>query len=416
MKISVKNLKGEVFQVEAESTDQISVLKAKIQTARNELAADRQKLIHSGKILRDDQTIAELGLSESDFLVCMLSKEVAKKPAPQPAKLAEAAPSSAPAPSAAPVASQPADQPAAQPAAAPAVNISAESVQQLVNMGFPEAESRAALTAAMGDPNLAFEFLSGGVQMPPAPAARPAAQPAAPAPAGAVSIEQLRQHPQFNMLKQLVQQNPAAIPQVLDLISQQSPALYAAIQADNDAFISMMNEPITDTPAPQATPVPAATTGFPAGGAPGGLPGAGDAANMIGFLSALPPQQRAQFAQTLGMSPQELEGFIMMMNSLPPEQLQQVLGGALGGASGAGGRNTRVVRLTEDEMAAVNRLMELGFSQQQAAEAYLACDKNEELAANLLLGGGFAEDEMMGDFGGGDDGGGDDDHDDEMYS
>ena len=40
---------------------------------------------------------------------------------------------------------------------------SAESVQALVSMGFPETESRAALTAAMGNPNLAYEFLINGI-------------------------------------------------------------------------------------------------------------------------------------------------------------------------------------------------------------------------------------------------------------
>jgi UV excision repair protein RAD23 len=45
-----------------------------------------------------------------------------------------------------------------------------------------------------------------------------------------------------------------------------------------------------------------------------------------------------------------------------------------------------VVRLTEEEAAAVQRLQDmLGVSRQQAAEAYLACDKNEQLAANFLL-------------------------------
>jgi UV excision repair protein RAD23 len=69
-------------------------------------------------------------------------------------------------------------------------------------------------------------------------------------------------------------------------------------------------------------------------------------------------------------------------------------GGGMGGGSGGGG--PQVLRLTEEEMAAVNRLVDMGFDRTEAAEAYLACDKNEALAANLLMDGGF---------GGGDGGG-----------
>jgi len=45
----------------------------------------------------------------------------------------------------------------------------------------------------------------------------------------------------------------------------------------------------------------------------------------------------------------------------------------------------QTVQLNEEEKAALNRLMDLGFDQQAALEAYLTCEKNEELAANYLL-------------------------------
>lgn len=41
-----------------------------------DLAFERQKLIHSGKVLKDEQTIEELGISETDFIVCMVTKEL----------------------------------------------------------------------------------------------------------------------------------------------------------------------------------------------------------------------------------------------------------------------------------------------------------------------------------------------------
>lgn len=219
---------------------------------------------------------------------------------------------------------------------------------------------------------------------------------------GQVSIESLRQHPQFNMLKQLVQQNPAALSQVLDLIGSQNPALLAAIHANNEAFIAMMNEPITDTPpaAPAVTspPRPAAPT---AGASPFGA-NQPSPADVMGLLAALPPAQRAQLAQSMGLNPQQLEATLQLMASMPPDQLQQMMGAmGMGGLGGMGGMERDppgVVRLTEEEMAAVNRLMALGFSQQQAAQAYLACDKNEEQAANLLFDGGFEDDDGM-DFG-----------------
>ena len=41
--------------------------------------------------------------------------------------------------------------------------------------------------------------------------------------------------------------------------------------------------------------------------------------------------------------------------------------------------------LPEEDEQAVQRLAALGFAREQAAEAYLACERNEMLAANFLM-------------------------------
>lgn len=89
MKISIKTIKGEVFQIEIEPTNtvtlnffykslilnfpQIRDLKKKIEEVKN-IEVSCQKLILKGANTVDEQTLESYGVKEGDFLVVMQSK------------------------------------------------------------------------------------------------------------------------------------------------------------------------------------------------------------------------------------------------------------------------------------------------------------------------------------------------------
>jgi UV excision repair protein RAD23 len=181
------------------------------------------------------------------------------------------------------------------------------------------------------------------------------------------------------MLKQLIQTNPSSLPQVLNLIGQQNPNLLVAIHQNEREFLSMMNEPITATnPIAPAQPTLAQPT----------VP---SSTQIMQALASMPPAQRSQFGQSLGLSPEQLDMFVQMISQIPPDQLEQLMS-----SSANQGENIPpgTIALTSDEMESINRLMALGFSQQQAAQAFIACDRNETLAANFLFeNGGFDDDD-----------------------
>eukprot|EP00536_Pseudo-nitzschia_multiseries_P005525 jgi/Psemu1/254556/estExt_Genewise1Plus.C_1040003 len=424
MKLTVKTLKGSKFEIDCEPTNTVPEVKAIIESTQSELPASNTKLIHSGKVLKDDATVESCGIKPNDFLVVMVTK--AKKAA-------------AKAPAAAPAETIEAPKAAAATAAAPAAAADSESKPSLTAMGFPEPEVRVCLRAANGNPDIAVEFLTTGI-----PAGLRPGEQGSGSIGGGGTLAALRNHPQFNALRQLVQSNPAMLQQVLTQIGQQQPELLAEINANQEAFLQMMNEPVTETSSAALAPSAGSSSsnagaesqsssaGGDAGGAgipgipPGMMEGMADPAQMAQLIQNMSPDELNQMATMMGLSPEQLRSTAQMLGQIPPEQLQQYMmqamqgggaGGGLGGMMGGGGGGPQVLRLTEEEMAAVNRLADMGFDRTEAAQAYLACDKNEALAANLLMdsmgdggyGGGFEG----GSGDGGNNSGGNDD--DDMY-
>lgn len=53
---------------------QVLQVKAVIEETNPEFPAAQLKLIHSGQILKDDNTLAEYKIKEDEFLVCMVTK------------------------------------------------------------------------------------------------------------------------------------------------------------------------------------------------------------------------------------------------------------------------------------------------------------------------------------------------------
>merc|ERR1712032_717291 len=127
-----------------------------------------------------------------------------------------------------------------------------------------------------------------------------------------------------------------------------------------------------------------------------GMSNPGQMSEMIQNIS---PAELQGMASMMGLTPEQLTATAQMISQMPPEQFQEYMTmamqrGGMGDGSdndiGNGGNfRPQVLRMNEEEMAAVDRLADMGFDRTEAVQAYLACDKNEALAANLLMDGGF---------------------------
>ena len=347
------------MELDAELT--VGAAKAKVAETQGQ-PVETMVLVHKGKVLTDDVTLAGAGVTEASFIVVMQQKaKAAPKPAaPPPAATPPAVPAAtpptpaAPAPAAAPPAEAAAAAPSPQAAASDLVTGSAleETITNMMAMGFEREMCVKALRAAFNNPDRAVEYLLTGIPEsaePPAPAPAPAAAAAPPTAPGAGAVpgggpntqplnlfpeglpnmgaggeggggilDFLRDNPQFQAIRVMVQSNPQILQPMLTELQRQNPQLHQLINSNQEEFLALLREPA-------------------------------------------PADALQNLAAGLG----GMEGMEGME-----------------GLAGGGGHQ---IQITEEEKAAIDRLVALGFEFERALEAFIACDKNEEMAANYLF-------------------------------
>ncbi|KAL1306513.1 hypothetical protein AAFC00_005206 [Neodothiora populina] len=369
MKLTFKDLKQQKFVIEAEPSETIGQVKEKIASEKG-WEASTQKLIYSGKILQDDNTVESYKIEEKGFIVCMTQKP---KAAPKPAAAAPAAPvPSTPAPAttatpAVPAAPQSSNTNTPAAPATPSPAGSAEparfndpsalalgeqrnaAISNMEAMGFPRADIDRAMRAAFFNPDRAVEYLLNGIPESALREERPAQAQAPTSPAPATG-------------------NTGGAPAA----GGEEPVnlFEAAAQAGQGRGGG-------------------ATRG--AAAAPAGLD-AGVGGDPLEFLRNNPQFQ--QLRQIVQAQPQMLEPILQQVAAgnpqiaqligQNPEQFMQLLAEDVDDDA-ALPPGVQQVSVTEEEREAIERLCRLGFERDMVIQAYFACDKNEELAANFLF-------------------------------
>nr|CAB3265403.1 UV excision repair protein RAD23 homolog B-like [Phallusia mammillata] len=345
MKITIKTLKQEKFDVEIGDSDTVKMLKEKIEQTKgkNDYPVGGLKLIYAGKILDDAKNLSEYNIEETKFVVAMVTKSKASASSEES--------TSAPVPTPAPPTTEPAametqasaetpEEPKVEQSAAPTPTSTTEPtdtsvtaalaasesalvtgsdyetlITNIMTLGYPRDDVAAALRASFNNPDRAVEYLLNGLPegLVPAPASglggsvapTTAAPPASNPPTeqrseGGNVFESYRNNEALRTMAREVRGNPASLVTCMQQIGQQNPQLLDYIRSHQSEFIE--------------------------------------------FINSLQDSDEEQ--------------------NPPP--------------------GTTYLRVTPQEQRDIEQLKELGYSESACVQAYMACEKNVEMAAYFL--------------------------------
>ncbi|KIW27445.1 UV excision repair protein Rad23 [Cladophialophora immunda] len=381
MKLSFRDLKQQKFTIDAEPSDTIAQVKEKIAKEKG-WESSQQKLIYAGKVLADANTVESYKIEEKGFIVCMISKPkappAAKSGSPSTPAPSTSTSTSTPAAPAAPQPNQsttasnqpstptPAQSTAATTATATAAataiatagsgfndpsafligNRNEATIREMEAMGFPRPEIDRALRAAFFNPDRAIEYLLSGIpdniqaeqqQATPGAAAANPTSPPAPQPAQPAQAASPAGDEPINLFEAAAQAGRPGGRRAAASASAQAGTATNMDFLRNSPHFQQLRQFVQQQPAMLEPILQQLAEGNP------------ELAQMIG-------SNQDQFLQLLAEDAQD---------TLPPGATQ--------------------IHVTEEERDAIERLCRLGFPRDQVIQAYFACDKNEELAANFLF-------------------------------
>ncbi|XP_039808408.1 ubiquitin receptor RAD23b-like isoform X2 [Panicum virgatum] len=358
MKLTVKTLKGTYFEIRVQPNDTIMAVKKNIEEkqGKDSYPWGQQLLIFNGQVLKDESTLEENKVSEDGFLVVMLSKSKisgssgasSAQPSSTPATRQPSPvdpPRQAPQP---PVAAATTSQPEGPPAQAPsntydnaASNLLSGSnidtmINQLMEMGggsWDRDKVQRALRAAYNSPERAVEYLYSGIPVT-AEVAVPVGvqggnttdQP----PTGEADLAGIPNSAPLNLFPQ-GGSNAGGGPLEFLRNNQQFQALREMVQTNPQILQPMLQELSKQNPQ----------------------------------ILRLIQENHAEFLQLINEPFEDGEGDFLEQ----PEQDEM----------------PHAINVTPEEQEAIGRLESMGFERARVIEAFFACDRNEELAANYLL-------------------------------
>ncbi|XP_058509153.1 RAD23 homolog A, nucleotide excision repair protein a isoform X1 [Solea solea] len=366
MQITLKTLQQHTIQIEIDPEQTVKALKEKIETERGKdnFPVSGQKLIYAGKILQDDTPIKDYKIDEKNFVVVMVSK-------PKPAAAASTSVPDGPKPPVQDSGSTSTAVPATTPTPAPAPTPAAVPI--------PPEEVKEEPSAAATEPQQPASS-SGGSQ-------------------GLDASSALVTGAEYEVMLTEIMSMGYERERVVAALRASFNNPHRAVEY---LLTSIPSSPVQESNPPAQVPT-SGSTDSPS------LAEAGD--NPLAFLRTQP--QFLHMRQAIQQSPSLLPALLQQLGRENPQLLQQIsqhqelfiqmLNEPVGeggdapevgdiGAAGDEGAPVNYIQVTPQEKEAIERLKALGFPEALVIQAYFACEKNENLAANFLLNQGLEDD------------------------